>query len=217
MAKIQRKELKRPDAFVTTGRQWLEWGITHQRTLAMAGVGIAVLVLLAAGASRYRVVQERQANEDLAAALSLFREERWPEAGRKMREVAERWSNRGVASVASFYAAQASLEAGDHGAAKQAFTELTERRDLPKYLRQQAYVGLGFVAAESGDDGDAAAQYAQAVGIGGPYTAVAMLGEARARLALGERDRAKALYEQFLQDFPASPERTTVEGVLAGL
>lgn len=217
MAAVQRKELKRPDAFVTTGRRWIEWAVANQRTLAMAGAGALALILVIAGVSRYRVVQERQANEDLAAALSLYQDEQWSQAGLRLSEVAERWSGRGVSLVASFYAAQANLEAGDSAGARTTFESLSTRNDVPAYLRQQALLGLGFIATEASDDAAAAGHYAAAAALAGPYTGVALLGEARARIALGENEQAKALFERFLAEFPTSAERAAVEAQLAGL
>lgn len=166
---------------------------------------------------RYGAVQERQANEDLAVALSAYKDGRWREAAVDLREVAERWDGRGVALVAQFYAAQADLEAGDLEAAGSAFEALSAQGGAPAYLRQQALVGLGYIAAEGDDDAGAARRYADAVAVGGPYTGPALLGEARARLALGEVDAAKALYERFLGEFPESPERAAVEQEVAGL
>jgi len=217
MAAVQRKELKRPDAFVTTGRRWLEWSVTHQRNLAFVAAGLAVVVLLAAGVNRYQKTQVRQANEDLAAALMLYKDEQWGEAATRLREVADRWGDIGVALTSRFYAAQADLEAGNLDGAREAFEQLSTKSGVPTYLRQQALFGLGFIAAQGGDDAVAATKYAEATAVGGPYTAAALLGEGRARVALGETDKAKEIYRRYLSDFPNSPERTAVEGLLAGL
>ena len=212
MAESLRKELKRPDQFVQTGKRWLEWGVQHRSTM-LAGAGTLLVVLLAVGGVySYREANLRQANADLAAALTTMQEERWVEAARQMEEVAERWGG-GVGDTARLYAAQAQLKTGNlDGAA--ATLEAALASSLPGYLRQQALFNLGFVAEQKGDAKAAAERYAEASAAGGPFTGPALLAEARLRLDLGDAESAKGLYRRYLEEFPEAADRTTIEARL---
>jgi len=218
MADTLRKELKRPDQFMVTGKKWLIWSVEHQRVLLMAGAGLVLVLLVIAGYDSYRKANVRQANAELAVALTAFEGERWEEAATGMREVAQRWSGAGgVTHVALLYAAQADIHAGKLDAAKATLEEVVAASGLPKYLKQQATYNLGFILEEQGDTAAAAERYAATTAVDGPYTSPALLAEARVRAALGEIDQAKALYRRHLDEFPESPERATAESRLAAL
>lgn len=214
MADTLRKELKRPDQFVKTGKRWLEWGAHHRSTLLGAGGGVLALLAVVAGVFSYREANERQANADLAAALTTMQEERWVEAARTLQDVADRWGG-GVGAAALLYAAQANVEAGQLDAAKATLESALGESSLPAYLRQQALYNLAFIAEQQGDAKAAAGRYGEAAKATGPFTGPALLAEARLRIDLGESDAAKELYRRYLDEFPDATDRTTIEARLS--
>ncbi len=211
-----RKELKRPDSFVTSGQQALKWGAEHQQLVAMAVGAVLAVALLIAGINAYLGTSSSQANEDFAKAFSALQGEEYAAAATQFGEVAARWSSNDVGLLSRLYAAQADLRAGNVDAAGATLQQL-EQESLPDYLRQQVRIGLAVVAEEKADLQAAARQYEAAVGIEGPYLGVALLGEARARQALGEKDAARALYQRFVDEFPESSEKSEAEAALANL
>ena len=80
-----------------------------------------------------------------------------------------------------------------------------------------ALLSLGFALEHKGDLPAAADRYAEAGGMEGPYTALALLGEARCREHAGEKDKARALYERFTREFPQAPEADVVEAKIGQL
>lgn len=210
MAETLRKELKRPDQFVTTGKRWLEWGVQNQRTLIAAGIGVLVVLVAIGGMYSYREANERQANAELAAALNAFDSGEWPEAASRLREVADRWGG-SIAAVARVFAARADIESGDLDGAAATLEKALETGLPASYLRQQALYNLAFVSESRGDAEAAADRYAEASALSGPYTGPAILAEARLREKSGAADRAKELYRRYLGENPDAPDSAEIE------
>jgi outer membrane protein assembly factor BamD (BamD/ComL family) len=204
--RFRRKDLKRPDEFVSRGRQLLNWAIENNRTVGW-GAGVVVLVVLvAAGIVSARSARIRQANEELTQALGQFRAGHYGEAATQLTELAERWQSTPAGRIAGLYAATANLKADKFEQASALLQEALNAPDWPPYLRQAALVDLGLALERKGDAAAAAARYGEATSVEGPYTATAILAEARCRTQVGEKDKARALYERFTREFPQSPE-----------
>jgi tetratricopeptide (TPR) repeat protein len=204
--RFRRKDLKRPDEFVSRGRQVLDWGTENARVLSWSAAAVAALVLLVMGFVSIRNARTRQANEDLSHALADFRDGRYAQAATQLADVASRWQSTSPGRIAGLYAANADLSANDFETATVLLQQVLSAQDWPSYLRQQALVDLGYVLEHKGDSAGAAERYAEAAALEGPYTAPAVLGEARCREQIGEKDKAQQLYQQLQRDFPQSAE-----------
>jgi tetratricopeptide (TPR) repeat protein len=204
--RFRRKDLKRPDEFVTAGRRLLEWTQQNsRRAYQLGGAFVAVLVVVGAFYS-LRGARARQANEDLAQALSGLRAGHYAEATTQLADVATRWQSTGPGRVAKLLAAGAALKANNYETVTTLLADVPESADWPVYLRQQALVTLAFALEQKGDAKAAAGRYAEAAGLSGPFEAEALLGEARCRQQLGESDAARQLYERFAHEFPQAAE-----------
>jgi len=215
--RFRRKDLKRPDEFVTRGRAFIQWASGNVQTLSWAAGGFAVAVLAIAGFFSLRTARVRQANEDLAQALSVFQAARYAEAATQLAGVADRWQSTPIGQIASLYTAEAQAKANDVDAATTRLRDVVAAGQPSSYLRQQALVALASVLERKGDVAAAADQYAQAALAEGPYTATAILGEARTREQAGEKDKARTLYERFAQEFSQAPEIEVVQAKIIAL
>lgn len=216
MARFRRKDLKRPDVFLTASQRAFEWGLTHQRNLMIgAGVFLAILVGIA-GVSASNAARQRQANQDLADALSTFRAENYPDAATQLRTVADTWGSTIAGKLARLYAADAQLAAGNPDLAVVDLDASLADPPPAEYLKQQAALNLGYALESKADLAGAAERYAQAAAMSGPYRSLALLREARVREALGDKDRAEEAYEAFIRDFPNDPEVVVAEAKLQG-
>jgi tetratricopeptide (TPR) repeat protein len=204
--RFRRKDLKRPDEFVSRGRQVLDWGLAHARVLSWSAAGVAAVAVLIMGFIAMRAARVRQANEDLTHALGDFRDGHYAQAASQLAEVASRWQSTAAGRIAGLYAANADLNAEDFESATVILDDLLRTHDWPSYLRQQALIDLGYALEHKGDNAGAAGHYAEAASMDGPYTAAALLGEARCREQAGERDKAREIYERLERDFPESSE-----------
>jgi predicted negative regulator of RcsB-dependent stress response len=215
--RFRRKDLKRPDEFVTRGRAFIRWARENVQTLSWAGGVFALAVVAVAGFFSLRSARTRQANEDLTQALEGFRSGRYAEAANQLAGVADRWQSTPIGRIASLYAAQAEVRADDADAASTRLRGVVGSGESAPYLQQQAIVDLAFVLERKGDLAAAADQYAQAAGTSGPYTAMAILGEARCREQAGDKEKARTLYERFAQEFSQAPEIEVVQAKIAAL
>jgi tetratricopeptide (TPR) repeat protein len=212
--RFRRKDLKRPDEFVSRGRQVLDWGVENSRVLSWSAAAVAVLIVLVMGFVSIRNARVRQANEDLSHALADYRDGHYAQAASQLADVASRWQSTSAGRIAGLYAANADLNADDFETATALLQDVLSGHDWPSYLQQQALVDLGFALAHKGDAAGAAGRYAAAAALEGPYTAQALLGEARCREHMGDKDKARQLYQQLQRDFPQSAEGEVAAGKL---
>ncbi len=215
--RFKRKDLKRPDEFVSRGFQVLTWGRENARVLSWAVGGAALVALVVTGFLSVRSARVRQANEDLGRALGEFRAGHYAAAATQLADVGSRWHATAAGDIAGLYAANANLKANNVETATVVLQDVLNARDWPAYLRQQALVDLAYALEQKGEAEAAAGRYAEAATLDGPYTPLAVLGEARMRERLGQKDQALALYERFVREFPQAPEADVVSAKAAQL
>jgi outer membrane protein assembly factor BamD (BamD/ComL family) len=215
--RFRRKDLKRPDEFVTRGQQMLLWSQANLRVVSWVLGGAAAVTLMVVGFLWMHSRRVQQANEDLDHALGELRASHYAEAGTQLAEVAARWPSTAAGRLARLYAGNADLKAENVESAIPQLQDAIHATELPPYLKQQALLDLGFALERKPDVPGAADRYAEAAGMEGPYTALALLGEARCREQAGQRDRARELYERFTREFPQAPEADVVAAKIAAL
>lgn len=213
--RIRRKDLKRPDEFLTLTSQALEWARTNQRTLVVAGIAAVLIVVGVTGFIALRRARQRDANADLARALGSYRETKPSDAAKQLSEVSQRWSSTAAGEFAALLAADAEVRAANPKAAIAGFESVLASPDLPPYLRQQAMLGYGSALEQQGQAKEALSKYTEAAEADGPYKPQAMLAAARLHDQLGQHAEAVALYQKVQQDFPDVAKREGVELKLA--
>lgn len=212
--RFRRKDLKRPDEFVSRGRQVLDWGVAYARVLSWSVGGVAALAVLVMGFVAIRAARVRQANQDLGHALADFRDDHYAQAASELAEVASRWQSTAAGRIAGLYAANADLNADNLESATVLLNDLVSTHGWPSYLQQQALMDLGYALEHKGDSAGAAGHYGEAGSVDGPYTAAALLGEARCRERAGESDKAREIYQRLVRDFAGGPEAEVAAGKL---
>ena len=213
--RLRRKDIKRPDEFITFTGHALTWARQHQQLAIWGGVGVLACLVAIGVASAYRGARERDANADFSRALTKLAANDYSGAASELIETSGRWEGTGVSPLAGLVGANAALRAGD---ADKAITELTrlqvDSQDLPSYLQQQLLVSWGAALESKQQWLDAATKYKEATILAGPYTADAMLGEARTRELGGQADIALEVYRQVYEQFPDLPDRDMVAAKL---
>lgn len=213
--RLRRKDIKQPDEFITLTTQAATWAREHQTAAIGIGVGAVAILLTIGIATAYHGARVRDANADLARALTKLEANDFQAATTDLTEVSARWDGTAIAPLATLLAANAAVDAGNPDAA---ITELgklqAQAASLPWYLQQQVLVAWGVALEAKHDWLDAAEKYKQAAALTGPYTGAAVLGEARTRELGGETDRARELYRQAYEQFPDLPQRDLVAAKL---
>jgi len=201
-----RQELREPDPILEKGSEFLEWARNNTRTVAVAG-GAILAVLIGVGSYRaYEAAQRRDANVDLARALSALAGPDIEAATKQLDEVAARWRGTAVGRLAVTLAANADVQRGALDEASQDIAS-APTAELPEYLRQQLELLNATVLEEKGELDSAAEHYAAAAQMSGPYTADALLGQARLAEVKNDSARVAELYQQVYEQFPDRPDR----------
>ena len=208
--RFRRKDLKRPDEFVSRGRELLTWAARNSRVLAWSAAAVAVVAVGILGFTSLRTARVRQANEDLSHALGEFRAEHYSQAATQLADVASRWGSTEAGQIATLYAANANLNADNFDSASVLLQDVLAGHHWPPYLEQQALVDLGFALERKGDAATAAARYTEAAALEGPYKPAALLGAARCRESAGDKAQARELYERFTREFPEAADKDLV-------
>jgi hypothetical protein len=211
-----RKELRRPDEFVTLTSRAVQYAQSHQTTAAWIGAAIVVAVLGSLALMSFRQTRWEQANTAIARAMSLFNENKIPEATAAFEAFASEPSNpEEFVEVARLYSAQAALRQGEFAKAAAGFSAVSG--GLNGFLQQRALLSHAFALEGSGQHDDAAAHFRRAADAGGPYTATAVLGTARNLDRAGKKSEAREAYNKYATDFPEAPLVDVAEARAAAL
>lgn len=210
--RVSRKSLKAPDEFMTLTGQGLEWLQKNRTMVTWVACGIVALIVALSLNASFRAARAREANDDLSRALSAFRNDDMATATTALKEVADRWSGSVQGQIATGIRPSAELRSGSRDTvAADAQTALQTTPDLPAYLHQQMRLTWAVALEEKSQWKEAAEKYAEAAAGSGPYRSLAVLGEARTRAQLGEKERARELYQKYVEEFPDVPDREMIE------
>jgi hypothetical protein len=209
--RIRRKDLKKPDEFVTWTARALEWVSARYQVVAAVVGGLVLLGAILGINNAFRSARDRDANADLAMAMASLRGADLSSAASSLTDIAKRWASTPVADLAALLAANTDIRLGENDSAITRLSEVSQASgNLPSYLKQQMLLAWGAASEEKTDWATAAAKYQAAADLNGPYTTLAILGEARAQEQLGAKDRAAELYRKLYDQFPEFPDRDLV-------
>lgn len=204
--RITRKELRRPDQFVTLTQRSLQFALKHKKAFVLGLICFFVGVFAFTGWRLYRERQERAAGQAYSRALSLYHEGKYGDALGVLKELeSHRLSIYG--RLALIYQANSYIALNDPTRAVQALEKFLQRERSDSLLRQLAYVTLGHAQEKAGHYKKASLSFSEAEKLPGPFKDEASLARARVALQGGDLKGALASYQQFLKAYPAH-ERT---------
>lgn len=207
--RITRKDLRRPDRFVTFTGKLIHLVQEHKTASIASLAAILAAFLLWGGWDLYRGRQTHLAAKGYSAALSLFQEGRYREATEVFSQVSKSGSST-YSRVASLYLANIYLAQDQPQKALPVLQELARKKIEPEYLRQLALLTLGYADEKSGKYKEASTSFAAATRLSGPFRADAMLGNARANLSAGQGKEALSIYRDYLTAFPGAERSAEV-------
>ena len=204
--RLTRKEIKAPDRFQTFTRQEIAWLQEHRQLATWIAVAAGAAVLAVGGYRSYSAQKRADANVDFARALAKLDAED-SGAVAALNGVVTAWGDTAVGGASAALALAAEVRAGNADAAiGRAPQVLNEVAALPPYMRQQVLINWGAALESKQSFKEAAEKYAQAAAEQGPYSATALLAQARASARAGEADKARELYKRFTEKYPDSPD-----------
>lgn len=213
--KINVKDLKQPDEFVTTIDRI---GNYLANNLMRVIIGTAVAIVLGAIIFTYFFYRShvvRATADHFYDALVALNHKDYKTAEEGFESVAHTGSGK-LAHLAPLYAATAYM--GDHKPAEARDKLEAFIADSDNHLfKNLAMVQLGVAYEDLGDYKKAHDTYVEAVAVPGPAKVDAQLGAARTLLKQGDKAGAIAAWRKFLVENPFSNERMGIIDTLAGL
>lgn len=201
--RVTRKDLRRPDQFVTLTGEVFDFLRAHRRG-SMIAVGTILAAFLLYGAwDLYRSRQLRLAAQSYAQALALFEEQKYREAVGAFEQLSKSAPG-AYKSLSLLYLGNSHIALGAPQRAVPHLQRLTERSSSRDYIRQLGLLSLGYAFEKSGDFTAASKSFAAAETAGGPFTEESLLGKARASAQAGDRRTALEAYKKYLLTFAGS-------------
>jgi tetratricopeptide (TPR) repeat protein len=210
--KIRRKELKKPDEFITFSSRIIAWCQENIRIVVRVLAGVAVLILIASAVFLFKTSRETKARGLYEEALSLYQVEPSGNSGAvdysmataKLEEVKQRYHSTTVATNALIDLGNIYFQEGDYEKAISCYTDFLQRTDLSHPLYDQALESLGQTYEAKGSWQEAVEVYQRLASEGGPvYQAQAQLYLGRVYEAVGDKQKAMTHYDNYLNESPA--------------
>lgn len=207
--RITRKDIRRPDQFVTLVRRFISVSATHRPALtASVAVVVGILVLLL-GWDFYRSRQNRLASEEYARAVDLYHAAKYKEALEALNRL-EIYRSSFYSRLGLLYSANTQAALQDTTRAVETLQRLLAKEQKEPMVRQAAYASLAYSQEQRGQFQEAAASFAEAEKIPGPLKTDATLGRARSSRLAGNFKEALASYRKFLSDNPDSDRASEI-------
>jgi tetratricopeptide (TPR) repeat protein len=210
--KIRRKELKKPDEFITFGSRIIAWCQDNVRIVVGVLASVAVLILITAAVFLFKARRETEARGLYEEALSLYQVESSGNAGAanysmataKLEEVKQRYRSTQVATNALMDLGNIYFQEGDYPKAIICYTDFLQRTDVSHPLYDQALESLGETYEAKGSWQEALEVYQRLASEGAPvYQAQAQLYLGRVYEAIGDKQEAMTHYDNYLNGSPA--------------
>lgn len=210
--KIRRKELKKPDEFITFSSRIIAWCQDNTRIVVGVLASVAVLILITSAVFLVKARRETKARDLYEEALSLYQDESsgnddtvsYSMATAKLEEVKQRYHSTTVAINALIDLGNIYFQAGDYEKAISCYTDFLQRTDVSHPLYDQALESLGETYEAKASWQEAAEVYQRLASEGAPaYQAQAQLYLGRVYEAIGDKQKAITHYNNYLNDSPA--------------
>jgi tetratricopeptide (TPR) repeat protein len=213
--KINQKDLKAPDEFVTIVDRvgnYLANNLTRVIIGAAAFVALAAVIFTYAF---YRAHQQQVVANQFYEALTALSHKEYKTAEEGFDALAQSGSGQ-LGSLARLYLASAYMSENQPAQARDTLAAYVADSNQ-RYFKNLALVQLGVAYENLGDFKKAHQAYMEAVATPGPEKSRAELGVARTLIKLGNNAGGIAAYRSYLTANPFSPDRQEVTESLAAL
>ena len=210
--KIRRKELKKPDEFITFSSKVIAWCQDNTRIVVGVLASVTVLIAITGAVFLFKARRETKARGLYEEALSLYQVElsgntgaaSYSMATAKLEEVKQRYRSTRVAANAFMDLGNIYFQEGDYEKAIICYTDFLQSTNVSHPLFDQALESLGETYEAKGSWQEAVDVYQRLASEGAPaYQAQAQLYLGRVYEAIGDKQNAMTHYDNYLNDSPA--------------
>jgi tetratricopeptide (TPR) repeat protein len=210
--KIKRKELKKPDEFITFSAKILEWCSENLRIISGVIVGLALILVTVGAVFFFKASREAKATDLYQKALALYPKsspgvnnpKEYAQAIAALEELQQRYGSTNVATTAILDLGNIYFEQGTYDKTILCYNDFLQRTNRAHPLHDQVLVSLGetYEAKESYEE--ALEIYQLLVKEGAPvYQGQAQLYLGRVYEAMGDKTKAMVHYDNYLNETPA--------------
>ena len=213
--KITKKQIKKPDEFISLTTQAIEFATRHLKKIAFGGAALLVVVLAIIGFEMWKEKKERDASQRLQGALALYQTA--DAASREgstadykgllenFEQIARDFRRTSSGKLSLLYQGNIHLKLGDFDAAIKAYEAFLAGMGGEKLYALLALDGLGYAYEGKKDYEKAIDNYRRIIAMGESFES----GEAYRRLGncyekLGKTEEAIENYRAFLKQEPKS-------------
>jgi len=210
--KIKRKELKKPDEFITFSARVLEWCNENLRIVYGVALGSAIILIIVGLAFLYKTNREAKAKDLYQKALALYptgspgrdNPSEYAQATAVLEELQQRFGSTTVGATALVDLGNIYFEQGAYDKSILCYNDFLQRTDGSHPLHDRVLVSLGETYEAKGSYEEASKIYQLLAKEGAPvYQAQVQLNLGRVYEAMGDKSKAMAYYDNYLNESPA--------------
>jgi predicted negative regulator of RcsB-dependent stress response len=200
--KMQRKDLKQPDEFISLTGRVVDWARANAVAVQIGAAVLVAILLIVVGVRWWITSRAEAAARQFYGASELFKRAQWSEAEKDFAEVANGYGSTPYGNLAKLYAGRAALNDKRPAEAIPMLNDFVDGAPSPA-LEQLGRVALGTAFIETGDAKGAREQLERAQSLAGPLAPEITIGLARIAETDGNKDKAIELYQKYLTDEPS--------------
>ena len=201
--KITRRDIRKPDQFVTITGEILHF-VTQYRKAFLATLTFIVVVLVALwGWDAYGQRQNRLAAQEYSRALGLYQNGQYRQALQLFDRV-RTYRSAPYSQVSLLYQANSYIALDDATKATTLVGDFLREERAPTFMRQLGLLSMAYLQERTGNCKGARDNFAEAEKIAGPQRDEAILGKARCSSQINDLKEALNSYRQYLTSYPAS-------------
>ena len=201
--RITRKDIRRPDQFVSLSNRFFHYLRKHKKPVAASAALVAALLLALWIWDLYRVRQNRLAAEEYSKAVALYHGGKYREALEALGRVSI-YRSTIYSRLGLLYQANSYMGLKEKDKALLALEELIQRERKDTFIRQLALLTLAYAKEDQGKCEEAVRSFEEATKIPGPFSEEALLGKARCSIQTQNLKEALSSYRQYLTNYPAT-------------
>ena len=210
--KIRIKESKKPDEFITFSAKILEWCGENLRIVSGVAAGIVLILLIVGAVFVFKASREAKATDLYQKALALYSTAspgdndptEYAQATAALEEVQQRYGSTTLATNALVDLGNVCFEQGAYDKAILYYNDFLQRTNRTHPLHDQVLVSLGETYEAKGSYQDALKTYQLLANEGAPvYQVQVQLYLGRVYEAMGDKSKAAAHYDNYLNESPA--------------
>jgi tetratricopeptide (TPR) repeat protein len=213
--KISRKKLlKEPDEFMTVSSKLIQWATDHTQQVAIAAIGIMVIVAVSVGIHTYIRKANSRASALLAQSLNQYETaikadndpvKAYQAVEKSFSQVVDHYSGRRMGQIAAVEFADICFRAGQYDRAVSLYQAALKKFDDMPFYKNMVLSGLGY-AYEEKKDYPNALKYFEMLNTSPEASQkdVSLFNLATIYEKMGNKEKSKTLFAQIVAEFPNS-------------